>query len=35
MISALKVGVSVRLNKDRLGNTQMLDSFPVKLTAGK
>jgi hypothetical protein len=35
MILALKVGVSVRLNKDRLGNTRVLDSFPVKLIAGQ
>jgi hypothetical protein len=27
--------VSVRLNKDRLGNTRVLDSFLVKLIAGK
>jgi hypothetical protein len=35
MISAFKVGVSVRLNKDRLGNTQVLDSFPIKLIASR
>jgi hypothetical protein len=35
MISALKVGVRVILNSDRLGNTRVLDSSPVKCTAGK
>jgi hypothetical protein len=35
MISALKVGVRVMLNSDRLGNTQVLDSSPVKHTASK
>jgi hypothetical protein len=35
MISALKVGVRVMLNNDGLGNTQVLDSSPVKHTAGK
>jgi hypothetical protein len=35
MISAFKVGVSVRLNKDRLGNTRVLDSFSVYLIAGR
>jgi hypothetical protein len=35
MISAFKVGMRVMLNKDRLGNTQVLDSSPVRCTAGK
>jgi hypothetical protein len=35
MISALKVGMRVMLNNDRLGNTQVLDSPPVKRIAGK
>jgi hypothetical protein len=35
MISMLKVGVRVMLNKDMLGNTQVLDSSPVKRIAGK
>jgi hypothetical protein len=35
MISALKVGVRVMLNNDRLGNTQVLDSSPVKRIASK
>jgi hypothetical protein len=35
MISALKVGVTVMLNNDRLSNTQVLDSSPVEHTAGK
>jgi hypothetical protein len=35
MISALKVGVRVMLNKDRLGNTRVLDSSSVKCTTGK
>jgi hypothetical protein len=35
MISAFKVGVRVMLNKDRLGNTQVLDSSLVKRTASK
>jgi hypothetical protein len=35
MISALKVGMRVMLNKDRLGNTWVLDSSPVKRIAGK
>jgi hypothetical protein len=35
MISALKVGVRVMLNKDRLGNTRVLDSSSVKRTTGK
>jgi hypothetical protein len=35
MISTLKVGMRVMLNNDRLGNTQVLDSSPVKHTAGK
>jgi hypothetical protein len=35
MISALKDGVRVVLNKDRLGNTQVLDSSSVKPTVGK
>jgi hypothetical protein len=35
MISSLKIGVRVMLNNDRLGNTQVLDSSPVKRTAGK
>jgi hypothetical protein len=34
MISALKVGVRVMLNNNRLGNTQVLDSSPVKHIAG-
>jgi hypothetical protein len=35
MISAFKVGMRVMLNKDRLGNTQVIDSSPVKHTTGK
>jgi hypothetical protein len=35
MISALKVGVRVMLNNNRLGNTRVLDSSPVKRTAVK
>jgi hypothetical protein len=35
MISPLKVGVRVMLNKDRLGNTRVVDSSLVKHTAGK
>jgi hypothetical protein len=35
MILALKVGVRVMLNNDRLDNTQVLDYSPVKCTAGK
>jgi hypothetical protein len=35
MISALKVGVRVMLNKDWLGNTRVLDSSPVKRIASK
>jgi hypothetical protein len=35
MISALKDGVRVMLNKDRLGNTQVLDSSSVKPIVGK
>jgi hypothetical protein len=35
MISDLKVGVRMMLNNDRLGNTQVLDSSPVKCIAGK
>jgi hypothetical protein len=35
MISALKVGVRAMLHKDRLGNTQVLDSSLVKRIAGK
>jgi hypothetical protein len=35
MISALKVGVRVMLNNDRLGNNQVLDSSPIKRTASK
>jgi hypothetical protein len=35
MISVLKVGVRVMLNDDRLGNTQVIYSSPVKRTAGK
>jgi hypothetical protein len=35
MISALKVGVRVMLNSDRLGNTRVLVSSPVKHTPGK
>jgi hypothetical protein len=35
MISALKVGVRVMLNNDKLGNTLVLDSSPVKRTTGK
>jgi hypothetical protein len=35
MISALKVGMRVMLNKDRLGNTRVLDSSSVKGTTGK
>jgi hypothetical protein len=35
MISSLKVGVRVMLDNDRLGNTQVLDSSPVKRTASK
>jgi hypothetical protein len=35
MISTLKVGVRVMLNNDRLGNTRVLDSSPVKRIAGK
>jgi hypothetical protein len=34
-ISSLKVGVRVMLNKDRSGNTRLLDSSPVKRIAGK
>jgi hypothetical protein len=34
MISALKVGLRVMLNKDRLGNTQVLDSSLVKRIVG-
>jgi hypothetical protein len=32
MISDLKVGMRVMLNKDRLGNTRVLDSSSVKHT---
>jgi hypothetical protein len=35
MISALKVGVRVMLNNDRLGNTQVVDSSLAKCIAGK
>jgi hypothetical protein len=35
MISTLKVGMRVMLNKDGLGNTQVLDSSLVKRSAGK
>jgi hypothetical protein len=35
MISTFKVGVRVMLNKDRLGNTQVLDSSLVQSTADK
>jgi hypothetical protein len=35
MVSSLKVGVRVMLNNDRLGSTRVLDSYPVKRTAGK
>jgi hypothetical protein len=35
MISSLKVGVRVVLNNDRLGSTQVLDSFLVKRTGSK
>jgi hypothetical protein len=35
MISALKDGMRVMLNKDRLGNTRVLDSSPVKHIASK
>jgi hypothetical protein len=35
MISAFKVGMRVMLNKDRLCNTQVIDSSPVKHTTGK
>jgi hypothetical protein len=35
MISAIKVGVRVWLNNDRMGNTRVLHSSPVKRTAGK
>jgi hypothetical protein len=35
MISDLKVSVRVMLNNDRLGNTQVLDSSPVKHTVIK
>jgi hypothetical protein len=35
MISAFRVGVWVILNKDRLGNTRVLDSSPVQCTAAK
>jgi hypothetical protein len=35
MISAFKVGMRVMLNKDRLGNTRVLDSSLVKRTTGK
>jgi hypothetical protein len=35
MISALKVSVRVMLNNDRSGNTQVLDSSPVKRTSSK
>jgi hypothetical protein len=35
MISVLKAGVRVMLNNDRLGNTRVLDSSPVKHTADK
>jgi hypothetical protein len=35
MISALKVGMRVMLNNDRLGNTQVLDPSLVKCIADK
>jgi hypothetical protein len=35
MIVALKAGMRVMLNKDRLGNTRVLDSSPVKRIVGK
>jgi hypothetical protein len=35
MISVLKVSMRVMLNSDRSGNTQVLDSSPVRRTAGK
>jgi hypothetical protein len=35
MIIAFKVGMRVMLNNDRLGNTRVLDSSPVKRTTGK
>jgi hypothetical protein len=35
MISSLKDGVRVMLNNDTLGSTRVLDSSPVKRTAGK
>jgi hypothetical protein len=35
MISSLNVGVRVMLNSDRLGNTRVLDSSPVRRTADK
>jgi hypothetical protein len=37
MISPLKVGVRVRvmLKNDKFGNTQVLDSFPIRCTTGK
>jgi hypothetical protein len=35
MISALKVAMRVVLNNDRLGNTQVLDSSPVKRITSK
>jgi hypothetical protein len=35
MISSLNVGVMVMLNNDRLGNTRVLDSSPVRCTTDK
>jgi hypothetical protein len=35
MISSLMVGVRMMLNNDRLGNTRVLDSSPVRPTTGK
>jgi hypothetical protein len=35
LISSLMGGVRVMLNKDRSGNTRVLDSSPVKRTMGK
>jgi hypothetical protein len=35
MMSSLKVGMMVMLNNDRSGNTQVLDSSPIKRTTGK